>query len=90
MRERDYSTVIAKERSDCGTVGNACGAIRFPMVRCVSVRAFRYLSPFLIRLACRRATFPPGEGFAACRRWQCVLGADVVGTALHPLGFVLA
>ena len=70
MRERDYSTVIAKERSDCGTVGNACGAIRFPMVRCVSVRAFRYLSPFLIRLACRRATFPPGEGFAAGRRWR--------------------
>ncbi len=26
-----YFTVIAKERSDCGTVGNACGAIRFPL-----------------------------------------------------------
>ena len=44
--------------------------IPWQSMRRVSPCAFRYISPFLIRHGYRRATFPPGEGFAACRRWQ--------------------
>ena len=36
-------------------------------MRRVLVRAFRHISPFLIRPGFRRATFPPGEGFFAAK-----------------------
>ena len=48
------------------------GAFR-SWVRFGLVHTFREVSPFLIRLAWRRATFPPGEGFLG--RWNPV-GAE--------------
>ena len=48
------------------------GAFR-SWVRFGLVHTFRDVSPFLIRLAWRRATFPPGEGFLG--RWNPV-GAE--------------
>ena len=60
--------VARQRRVGCGVrPGGACPRDKRGADCCAVFRlyGFRYLSPFLIRLACRRSTFPPGEGFFA-------------------------